>query len=54
MALGGAGERLRLFKADLLDYASVAAAVAGCDGVFHVASPVPAVNPANPDVCKSS
>ncbi|XP_072149580.1 cinnamoyl-CoA reductase 1-like [Setaria viridis] len=50
MALGGAGERLRLFKADLLDYASVAAAVAGCDGVFHVASPVPAVNPTNPDV----
>ncbi|WVZ79360.1 hypothetical protein U9M48_026945 [Paspalum notatum var. saurae] len=49
MALDGAEERLRLFKADLLDYASVAAAVAGCDGVFHVASPVPAVNPTNPD-----
>nr|CAB3468457.1 unnamed protein product [Digitaria exilis] len=49
MALDGAGERLRLFKADLLDYASVAAAVAGCQGVFHVASPVPAVNPINPD-----
>ncbi|KAJ1259963.1 hypothetical protein BS78_10G195600 [Paspalum vaginatum] len=50
MALDGARERLRLLKADLLDYASVAAAVAGCDGVFHVASPVPAVNPPNPDV----
>ncbi|KAG0515151.1 hypothetical protein BDA96_10G254600 [Sorghum bicolor] len=50
MALDGAGERLRLFKADLLDRASVAAAVAGCDGVFHVASPVPAVEPTNPDV----
>ncbi|OQU76721.1 hypothetical protein SORBI_3010G195450 [Sorghum bicolor] len=50
MALDGAAERLRLFKADLLDRASVAAAVAGCDGVFHVASPVPAVEPTNPDV----
>ncbi|XP_066370146.1 cinnamoyl-CoA reductase 1-like [Miscanthus floridulus] len=50
MALDGAGERLRLFKADLLDRASVAAAIAGCDGVFHVASPVPAVEPTNPDV----
>lgn len=54
MALDGAGERLRLFKADLLDYASVAAAVAGCQGVFHVASPVPAVNPINPDVLTPS
>jgi hypothetical protein len=34
----------------MMDYASVAAAVAGCEGVFHVASPVPAANPANPDV----
>ncbi|CAN6220758.1 unnamed protein product [Urochloa humidicola] len=51
MALDGAGERLRLFKADMLDYAGVAATIAGCcDGVFHVASPVPAVNPTNPDV----
>ncbi|RLN13168.1 cinnamoyl-CoA reductase 2-like isoform X2 [Panicum miliaceum] len=39
-ALGGAAERLRLFRADVLDYGAVAAAVAGCDGVFHVASPV--------------
>ncbi|WVZ79358.1 hypothetical protein U9M48_026945 [Paspalum notatum var. saurae] len=46
MALDGARGRLRLCKADLLDYA----AVAGCDGVFHVASPVPAANPPNPDV----
>lgn len=49
-ALGGARERLRLFKADVLDYASVASAIAGCDGVFHVASPVPAAKPRNPDV----
>ncbi|KAF0931444.1 hypothetical protein E2562_004571 [Oryza meyeriana var. granulata] len=48
--MGGAGdERLRLFRADVLDYASVAAAVAGCGGVFHVASPVPAAKPYNPD-----
>ncbi|KAL6603814.1 hypothetical protein ACP70R_044175 [Stipagrostis hirtigluma subsp. patula] len=49
-ALGGAGERLRLFRADLLDYGSVAAAVAGCDGVFHVASPVLATAATNPEV----
>ncbi|KAM3192637.1 hypothetical protein ACQJBY_069696 [Aegilops geniculata] len=49
-ALDGAGERLRLFKADVLDYASVAYAVSGCGGVFHVASPVPADKPQNPEV----
>uniref|UniRef100_A0ACD6AL46 Uncharacterized protein n=1 Tax=Avena sativa TaxID=4498 RepID=A0ACD6AL46_AVESA len=49
-ALGGAGERLRLFEADVLDYTSVVAAVAGCDGVFHVASPVPASKSDNPEV----
>uniref|UniRef100_A0ACD5ZC11 Uncharacterized protein n=1 Tax=Avena sativa TaxID=4498 RepID=A0ACD5ZC11_AVESA len=49
-ALAGAGERLRLFKADVLDYASVASAVSGCDGVFHVASPVPAAKTQNPEV----
>ncbi|CAN6216274.1 unnamed protein product, partial [Urochloa humidicola] len=40
-ALEGAGERLQLIKTDLLDYNSVSSAVAGCEGVFHVASPVP-------------
>ncbi|XP_024313563.1 cinnamoyl-CoA reductase 1 isoform X2 [Brachypodium distachyon] len=39
-ALDGAGERLRLLKAELLDYGSMAAAIAGCDVVFHVACPV--------------
>lgn len=39
--LDGASDRLLLFKADLLDREALAAAVAGCDGVFHVASPVP-------------
>jgi nucleoside-diphosphate-sugar epimerase len=41
LGLDGAAERLRLFKADLLHYGSLAAAIAGCDGVFHVACPVP-------------
>ncbi|RLN12877.1 cinnamoyl-CoA reductase 2-like [Panicum miliaceum] len=42
-ALDGAGERLRLFRADLLDYDSVAKAVAGCDDIFHVELLAPAV-----------
>ena len=40
--LDGAPESLLLFKADVLDRDALAAAVAGCEGVFHVASPVPA------------
>nr|XP_015613738.1 putative anthocyanidin reductase [Oryza sativa Japonica Group] len=40
MSLDGVAERLRLFKADLLDYGSVAVAIAGCNNVFHVAYPV--------------
>ncbi|XP_040382891.1 cinnamoyl-CoA reductase 1-like [Oryza brachyantha] len=48
-ALENAGERLRLFKADVLDYGGVASAIAGCDGVFHVASPVPSGRPTNPE-----
>uniref|UniRef100_A0A0D9WS91 NAD-dependent epimerase/dehydratase domain-containing protein n=1 Tax=Leersia perrieri TaxID=77586 RepID=A0A0D9WS91_9ORYZ len=43
MALDGAAERLRLFKADLLDYGSMAAAIAGCDDVFHVDILAPSV-----------
>ncbi|KAL6844762.1 hypothetical protein ACP4OV_025421 [Aristida adscensionis] len=39
--LDGAAENLRLFKADVLDGDTLAAAFAGCDGVFHPASPVP-------------
>ncbi|KAL8139348.1 hypothetical protein V2J09_005369 [Rumex salicifolius] len=38
--LEGARERLRLCKADLLDYESIKEAINGCDGVFHTASPV--------------
>ncbi|XP_066332779.1 cinnamoyl-CoA reductase 1-like [Miscanthus floridulus] len=40
LALEGAKERLTLCRADVLDRASLHAAFAGCDGVFHVASPV--------------
>ncbi|KAL6912280.1 hypothetical protein ACP4OV_001085 [Aristida adscensionis] len=40
LALEGAGERLSLCRADVLDRASLRAAFAGCRGVFHVASPV--------------
>ncbi|KAI0529445.1 cinnamoyl-CoA reductase 1 [Dendrobium catenatum] len=38
-SLEGASERLRLFKANLLDEGSFDAEIAGCDGVFHTASP---------------
>lgn len=38
--LEGAAERLTLHKVDLLDLPSVQAAIHGCDGVFHTASPV--------------
>ncbi|CAL5039445.1 unnamed protein product [Urochloa decumbens] len=49
-ALEGAGERLQLLKTDLLDYNSVSSAIAGCEGVFHVASPVPSSRSSNPEV----
>jgi hypothetical protein len=52
--LEGAGERLQLFKADLLDYNSVAPAIAGCEGVFHVASPVPSGRSSNPEASSST
>ena len=35
-----ASDNLLLFKADMLNYNEVASAIAGCEGVFHVASPV--------------
>ncbi|BBN01218.1 protein MpDFR-like5 [Marchantia polymorpha subsp. ruderalis] len=37
--LKGADQRLKLYKADILDYEALAGVVAGCEGVFHVASP---------------
>ncbi|XP_042450557.1 cinnamoyl-CoA reductase 1-like [Zingiber officinale] len=45
-----ATENLHLFKVDLLDYESVASAIAGCEGVFHLASPVPSIRVPNPEV----
>ncbi|KAL8257886.1 hypothetical protein R6Q59_029927 [Mikania micrantha] len=45
-----ASENLKLFKADLLDYESLRAAIAGCDGVFHTASPVPPSSVPDPEV----
>ncbi|MBA0746271.1 hypothetical protein Gogos_008806 [Gossypium gossypioides] len=36
-----APHNLQLFKANVLDYDSLCSAIAGCTGVFHVASPVP-------------
>ncbi|KAI4339975.1 hypothetical protein MLD38_024857 [Melastoma candidum] len=50
MNLEYAAANLKLFKADLLDYESISAAVSGCTGVLHVASPVPAVKVMNPEV----
>ncbi|KAF8694864.1 hypothetical protein HU200_037963 [Digitaria exilis] len=37
---------LSLFRADLLDYDAMAAAIAGCQGVFHVATPREMLGPA--------
>ncbi|KAJ9542914.1 hypothetical protein OSB04_029420 [Centaurea solstitialis] len=39
LKLDGAKERLHLFKAELLEDGSFDAAIDGCDGVFHTASP---------------
>lgn len=39
LALEGAKDRLQLFKANLLEEGSFDAAVTGCEGVFHTASP---------------
>ncbi|KAK9129157.1 hypothetical protein Sjap_009644 [Stephania japonica] len=34
-------QKLQLFQADLTNYDSLHAAIKGCNGVFHVATPVP-------------
>jgi hypothetical protein len=39
-SLEGASDRLVLLQADLLDPESLRTAFAGCEGVFHTASPV--------------
>uniref|UniRef100_K4A205 NAD-dependent epimerase/dehydratase domain-containing protein n=1 Tax=Setaria italica TaxID=4555 RepID=K4A205_SETIT len=48
--LDGASENLRLFQADVLDYGTLAAAFAGCEGVFHPATPVPGDKHVDPEV----
>lgn len=47
--LPSAAARLLLFPADLLDPAAVRLAVAGCSGVFHVASPCTLDSPRDPE-----
>ena len=44
-----ASENLKLFKVDLLDYQSLSAPISGCNGVFHVASPVPSSSVPDPE-----
>lgn len=39
--LDKAPENLHLFKADVLDCETLARAIEGCEGVFHLATPVP-------------
>uniref|UniRef100_A0A804QA49 NAD-dependent epimerase/dehydratase domain-containing protein n=1 Tax=Zea mays TaxID=4577 RepID=A0A804QA49_MAIZE len=48
--LENAAGNLRIFKADLLDYDAMAAAVVGCQGVFHVATPVPSEDLTDPEL----
>nr|APG32500.1 putative cinnamoyl-CoA reductase 5 [Freesia hybrid cultivar] len=48
--LDNASDNLQFFKADLLDYKSLTAAIAGCEGVFHVASSVPSSKLPNPEI----
>ncbi|GLJ37506.1 hypothetical protein SUGI_0762060 [Cryptomeria japonica] len=38
-SMEGAKERLKLFEVEVMDYDSVYAAISGCVGVFHLASP---------------
>lgn len=47
--LENAAEKLKIFKADLLDFDTILAAVKGCEGVFHVACPVPQGSVPNPE-----
>ena len=52
--LEGALENLRLFKADVLDQNALAAAVSGCQGVFHLACPVPTDKVLDPEASAST
>ncbi|CAN6174821.1 unnamed protein product [Urochloa humidicola] len=48
--LDKAPENLRLFKADVLDYDTLTPAVEGCEGVFHLATPVPEDKMVDPEL----
>jgi hypothetical protein len=48
--LDRAPENLHLFKADVLDCETLTPAVQGCQGVFHLATPVPEDKILHPDV----
>ncbi|CAD6209622.1 unnamed protein product [Miscanthus lutarioriparius] len=48
--LDGAPENLHLFKADVLDCETLTPAVQGCQGVFHLATPVPEDKILHPDL----
>jgi len=50
LELAGASERLKLVEADLLKPGAFDAAVQGCDGVFHTASPFFHKNITDPEV----
>ncbi|WCJ44768.1 NAD(P)-binding Rossmann-fold superfamily protein [Euphorbia peplus] len=50
LKLEGAFEKLKLFQAELLDYDALRDAIRGCNGVFHVASPLPSSSVQNPQV----
>ncbi|TVU10054.1 hypothetical protein EJB05_43560 [Eragrostis curvula] len=47
--LEGAAENLHMFKADVLHYDTLEAAISGCEGVFHLATPVPKDKIDNPE-----
>ncbi|KAL5707199.1 hypothetical protein ACHQM5_025280 [Ranunculus cassubicifolius] len=49
-SLENASENLRLYKADLLDYSALLTAIEGCNGVFHVASPIQPDTVSNPEI----
>ncbi|KAL4321031.1 hypothetical protein S245_047493 [Arachis hypogaea] len=44
-----AHSRIKIFPADILDAASISAAISGCSGVFHVASPCTLDDPEDPE-----
>ncbi|EOA38255.1 hypothetical protein CARUB_v10009736mg [Capsella rubella] len=50
LALDGAKERLKIFKADLVEEGSFELAIDGCDSVFHTASPVTLTVNSDPQV----